>query len=233
MKGFGKLLSGYCIILAASFGIIQLTHKSVQVLAENTLLKTANTIVIDPGHGGVDGGAISCAGTPESKINLEICLRLNDLLHFVGYPTVMIRTEDVSVYTTGDTIAQKKRSDLKERARLTNSTENPILLSIHQNLFLDSRYSGAQVFYAQTKGSQALAKKLQEKLVDALNPGSNRKEKRSSGVYLMEHIQCPGVLIECGFLSNPEEEAKLKTKPYQQKLCSVIVSAVSEYLSNT
>ena len=99
--------------------------------------------------------------------------------------------------------------------------------------FTDSRYSGAQVFYAGTEGSAQLAKLLQERLVSTLNPGSNRKCKKSDGVYLMEHIDCTGVLIECGFLSNAEEEAKLSCSTYQKKLCCVIAATVSQYLSNT
>ena len=151
----------------------------------------------------------------------------------LGYDTRMIRTTDTSVYTKGETIAQKKISDLKERVRIVNETENALLLSIHQNNFTDGRYSGAQVFYAGTEGSAQLAKLLQEQLVSALNPGSNRKCKKSDGVYLMEHIDCTGVLIECGFLSNVEEEAKLSCGTYQKKLCCVIAATVSQYLSNT
>ena len=124
-------------------------------------------------------------------------------------------------------------SDLKERVSIVNSTPNAMLLSIHQNNFSDSRYSGAQVFYADTQGSERLAKVLQCALISSLNKGSNRKCKKSDGVYLMEHISCPGILVECGFLSNPEEEARLRSRDYQQKLCCVIASTVSSFLSDT
>lgn len=190
-------------------------------------------IVLDAGHGGEDGGATSCTGVLESGINLEITLRLRDLLHLLGRETRMIRTSDISVYTKGGSIAQKKMSDLKERVRIVNSTPNAMLLSIHQNNFSDSRYSGAQVFYADTQGSERLAKVLQCALISSLNKGSNRKCKKSDGVYLMEHISCPGILVECGFLSNPVEEARLRSRDYQQKLCCVIASTVSSFLSDT
>ena len=180
-----------------------------------------------------DGGATSCTGLVESTYNLDISLRLNDLLHLLGHDTQMTRTTDISIYTKGGTIAQKKASDLKERVRIVNETENALLISIHQNNFSDSRYSGAQVFYAGTEGSAALAKQLQSALVAALNPGSSRKSKIGDGIYLMEHIDCPGVLIECGFLSNAAEEARLRNAEYQKKLCCVIAATVSEYLSNT
>ena len=201
---------------------------SRQVSSSDTI-----TVVIDAGHGGMDGGATSCTGKLESGYNLEISQRLNDLFHLLGYDTRMIRTTDTSIYTKGNTIAQQKVSDLKERVRIVNETENGLLLSIHQNNFSDSRYSGAQVFYATTENSEALAKALQTKLVASLNPGSNRKSKKSEGIYLMEKIQRTGVLIECGFLSNTEEEAKLGSAQYQKNLCCVIAATVSRFLSNT
>lgn len=187
-------------------------------------------IVIDAGHGGVDGGATSCTGVLESSINLQIALKLNDLFHLLGYQTKMIRTTDISVYTSGTTIAQKKVSDLKERLRIISATENALLVSIHQNQFQDSQYSGAQVFYAGTAGSADLAKALQSGFRTAIDPANRRLEKKSTGVYLMEHIQCPGVLIECGFLSNPREEALLRSDAYQKNICAVIASEVSVFL---
>ena len=228
-----KWISSYAVILGLTLLITCWSSHAVTVFSENAPIKRRNTIVIDPGHGGIDGGATSCTGILESRFNLEISLRLNDLFHFLGYQTKMIRTEDISVYREGDTVARKKISDLKERVRMAAETENPVLLSIHQNYFPDGCYSGAQVFYAKTEGSKGLAAELQRGFVKYLNPGSRRQEKKSSGIYLMEHISCPAILIECGFLSNPEEEAKLRDKNYQQKLCCVIVSVVSSSLSNT
>lgn len=189
--------------------------------------------MIDPGHGGEDGGATSCTGRMESEYNLAISTKLEDLLHLLGYRTRMTRTSDVSIYRTGDTIAQKKHSDLQERVRIVNETDNALLISIHQNQFRESQYSGAQVFYAKTDGSKELGHQLQANLVASINPGSNRKSKPISGIYLMERIRCTGVLLECGFLSNPQEEARLRDGEYQKKLCCVIAATVSEYLSNT
>jgi len=158
-------------------------------------------------------------------------LRLNDLLHLLGYKTRMIRTTDISIYTEGESIAAKKVSDLKNRVRITNETDNAILISIHQNHFSDSRYSGAQVFYPNTPGSEKFAKNLQALMIRSLNKSSKRQAKKSEGVYLMQNIQCTGILIECGFLSNPEEEQKLRNPIYQKKLCSVIASALSSHIS--
>lgn len=230
-----KIIHGipYCLIVLIILLSVLWGNQAVTAMAENKPVPRQNCIVIDPGHGGVDGGAISVTGKPESSFNLEISLRLNDLLHLLGYQTKMIRKEDISVYTSGNTIAQKKVSDLKERLRIIEDTAHPILLSIHQNIFSQERYRGAQVFYADTTGSADLAKELQNLFIQTLNKGSNRTCRRSKGVYIMEHIRCPGVLIECGFLSNIQEEALLRTSEYQKKLCCIIASSLSRFLSNT
>lgn len=210
--------------------VIFMGNRAITVISEGLPIKRTNCIIIDAGHGGVDGGATSCTGKLESGLNLEIALRLNDLFHLLGYETRMIRTTDISIHTKGETIAQKKVSDLKERVRICNDTENAILLSIHQNNFTDSRYSGAQVFYSNQDESRQLAENLQTNFRGTLNPGSKRQVKKGNGIYLLEHITCPGILIECGFLSNHEEEAKLRNPDYQQKLCCVIVSGVTNFL---
>lgn len=213
------------------FGTL-LGNQTVAVISEMVPMERLHRIVIDPGHGGEDGGAVSCTGKNESMFNLQISLRLNDLLHLLGYDTVMIRTTDTSVYTAGQTIAQKKVSDLKQRVRIVDRTYNPILVSIHQNTFPEGKYSGAQVFYASSAGSQELAKQLQDALVSALKPGSNRRAKQGSGIYLLDKINAPGILVECGFLSNPQEEALLSTSDYQKKLCCVISASLSQFLAS-
>lgn len=226
------LLPFYLLVVIVFIGIAKGGSQAVTAINQNLPVEREHRIVIDAGHGGVDGGATSCTGVLESAINLEIALRLNDLMHFLGYETVMIRTTDVSVYTEGNTIAAKKVSDLKERVRIANSTEGAIVLSIHQNTFSSSRYSGAQVFWAENEQSRELATSLQSALVAALDPSSRRVSKKATGVYLMEHIDCTGVLIECGFLSNPEDEAKLRSERYQQQLCCVIAATVSSYIDS-
>ena len=227
----------YYLFCAATMALMILCawwgSRAVSVISETLPFERRHCVVIDPGHGGEDGGATSCTGRLESEYNLAISRRLDDLLHLLGYRTRMTRTSDVSIYSTGDTIAQKKVSDLKERVRIVNEISNALLVSIHQNQFSDSRYSGAQVFYAKTEGSKELGQQMQTKLVEALNPGSNRKSKPISGVYLMEKINCTGVLVECGFLSNPREESRLRNSEYQKKLCCVISAAICQYLSNT
>lgn len=222
----------YLLVIIVFIGIALGGDYAVTTISQNTPVERYHTIVIDAGHGGIDGGATSCTGVLESKINLEIALRLDDLLHLLGYDTVMIRTTDISVYTEGNSIAAKKVSDLKERVRIINSTQNALLISIHQNTFPDSKYGGAQVFYGGAADSKTLATALQSAFISAVNPGSNRQCKKSDGIYLMQNIECTGVLVECGFLSNPTEEARLRSEDYQKKLCCVIAATVSTFLEN-
>lgn len=228
-KGRCPLPALYLYTVVGLMAAVLWGSRAVTVLSESLPIQREHCFVIDAGHGGEDGGATSCTGKLESAINLEIALRLDDLMHFLGHETRMIRTTDVSVYTKGESIAQKKVSDLKERVRIVNATDGAILLSIHQNNFSDSRYYGAQVFYADSQESYELANKMQSAFVATINPGSNRKVKQAAKVYLMEHIECPGVLIECGFLSNPAEEAKLRSPDYQKALCCVIAATAVSY----
>lgn len=226
------LLPVYIVVLVAFLLLAIGGSRAVTVLSENAPIINRKVVVIDPGHGGVDGGATSVTGVLESQLNLEIALRLNDLMHLLGIDTVMIRQTDCSVYTEGETIAQKKVSDLKQRVRVVNNTPNATLVSIHQNLFVDEMYSGAQVFYAPTQGSQDLAKQMQTAFIHTINPESNRKSKKAESIYLMQHIHCPGILIECGFISNHQEEAKLRNPEYQKQLCAVIASVLSTFLNS-
>ena len=223
----------YFVVLFAFIAATVVGNRAITVMTQSTQKPNRSIIVIDAGHGGEDGGATSCTGILESVLNLEIANRLSDLMHLLGYNTVMVRTTDTAIHTQGNTIAARKASDLKARVQLANETENGLLISIHQNYFTDERYSGAQVFFSATAGSEELATILQTNMVSALNPGSKRKAKRAAGVYLMEHITCTGVLVECGFLSNHIEEAKLRSPDYQKKLCCVIATSVNQYLKNT
>lgn len=225
-----RLIPIYGLVFLLVILITLMGNKAVQAVSETALIKRTHTIIIDAGHGGEDGGALSCTGVPESAINLEIALRLNDLMQFLGFQTKMIRTEDISVYTEGESISQKKISDLKARVRICNETEGAVLLSIHQNTFTDSRYSGAQVFYPATAGSMDFATDLQAALIRTVNPGSKRAAKKAQGIYLMEHVQCPAILLECGFLSSVEEEARLRSHSYQNKLCCVIASTTARFV---
>lgn len=226
-----SMITIYILVISGMISVALLMTKSVTAMVENTPVHNRTTIVIDAGHGGIDGGATSKTGVLESKTNLQIALRLRDLCHLLGMKTLMIRTEDISVYTSGDTISAQKISDLKERVRIVNECEDCLLISIHQNYFSDGKYSGAQIFYNKNARSEELANTMQTSLIQTLNPGSKRKAKQADGIYLMQKIRTTGLLIECGFISNINEDQLLQTKEYQQKLCMVISSVLSIYLN--
>jgi len=229
MKKSITMIVSYLLIITCLVLGIYVGNRTISVISQQLPFSRAYSIVIDPGHGGEDGGAISYTGVPESRLNMDISLRLRDLLHFLGYNTVMTRISDESIHIQGNTISARKMSDLKERVRIVNETENAHLISIHQNTFSDSRYNGAQVFYSKNGDSQRLAKKMQNAFSKCLMPENHREIKKAEGIYLMEHIDRPGVLIECGFLSNPEEEGKLRDPIYQRKIACVVASQIAEF----
>ncbi|MDD3165723.1 MAG: N-acetylmuramoyl-L-alanine amidase [Oscillospiraceae bacterium] len=190
-------------------------------------------VVLDAGHGGEDGGAVTPDGVHESEINLAITKRLEQFLRLNGCKTVMVREQDTAIYSAdAKTIAQKKVSDLHNRVLLVNSTPNSLLVSIHQNIYTESKYHGAQVFYAATDGSKALAELAQHAIAAGIDPGNHRAVKSAGkSIYLLQHIQCTGVLVECGFLSNPQEAVNLQQSDYQKKLACAISGALLHYLN--
>lgn len=189
------------------------------------------TVVIDPGHGGEDGGAVSPGGVAEAQINLDVSLRLNDLLRFAGQRTSLTRREDVMLCGEGlDTIRQRKSSDLKNRVRIVESTENAVLLSIHQNSLPSSPVThGAQVFWNRQEGAEPLAEGIQAALNLGINAGNEKRPRQiPDTIYLMKNISAPGVLVECGFLSNGPETERLQEPSYQLRLAAAIAAG---YLS--
>ena len=232
MKRKWILPSIYLLVVLGMLSALQFGSRCVTVLSQQIPIERQHCIVIDPGHGGIDGGATSCSGVLESKYNLDIAIRLDDLFHLLGYDTKMTRRSDVSIHTQGSTIAQQKVSDLRERVKICNETENGLLISIHQNMYPEANCSGAQIFYPDTPGSRELAKALQEKMRLNLDPENNRTAQQGRGIYLLEELQITGVLVECGFISNPREDALLKTDRYQKQICAVIASAVIDYMTN-
>lgn len=223
-----RAIIGVILLVVATIPFLRRPGPTVPTLSGQTQLQGV-TVVIDAGHGGEDGGAVSPAGTVESGINLEIALRLDAILGLYGADTVLLRTEDVSLHDPdAQTLREKKASDLHNRVEMVESVPNALLVSIHQNTYTGSgRYHGAQVFYADEESSRPLAEHAQEILRQSLDPENTRQAAKLPGtVYLMEHITCPAILVECGFLSNPEEDALLRTAAYQTKLAAALASAL-------
>ncbi len=193
-------------------------------------LETSGVVyVIDAGHGGEDGGALSADGVKESGINLAVARKVELLLRFLGAGTRMTRTDDVSIYSDGaETLRQKKASDLKNRVALVNETPNAILVSIHQNsLPSASSVHGAQAFYGAVGESGVLASSVQEMLNQSVNIGNEKCEKKiDPSIYLMKNAACPAILVECGFLSNAAETRLLQEPSHQTKLAVAIAAGL-------
>ncbi|WP_251318152.1 N-acetylmuramoyl-L-alanine amidase [Flintibacter muris] len=217
-------LVGTVVLLALTLG--RLNGMMEPVMELETLQRTG-PLVLDAGHGGEDGGAVSITGAPESQINLAIVLKLRDVLGLYGVDPILLREEDISLHDdNANTLREKKRSDLKNRVTVVENVEGGTLLSIHQNTYPGSQYHGTHVFYAPTEGSQSLAEHFQNSIKTALQPDNERAVKQiPDTVYIMNHITCPAILIECGFLTNPEEEALLRDEDYQRKLSAVIAAS--------
>jgi len=170
---------------------------------------------------------VSLTGVPESQINLAIVQKLDGILGFLGEAPQLLRNEDVSLHDeTASTIREKKVSDLKNRVKTVQEVAGATLLSIHQNSYPEQKYNGTQTFFADTDGSQELAEHIQRAIQQTIQMSNTRQAKKiPENVYLMNHVECRAVLVECGFLTNPEEERLLRDDAYQKKLASVLACA--------
>lgn len=191
-------------------------------------------IILDPGHGGEDGGTVGVNGIYEKDINLAVAQKINTILRTAGIATVMTRTEDVLLYDkNSDYQGQKKVQDLLTRRKIAETYDNAIFVSIHMNAFPESQYHGLQVYYSTNSAeSIRLAEEIQTITTEWLLPNNTRRIKAAgSNIYLLDRLHCPAVLIECGFLSNPEECQNLSTEEYQQQLALTISLAIIYQIS--
>lgn len=191
------------------------------------------TIILDAGHGGMDGGCVSYNGVSEKGINLNIMLNLKALLEAYGYQVVTTRDSDRSIHDNGtEGLSNQKKSDMKNRLDIFNSRENAIAISIHQNQYTDEKYSGAQMFCSETNPESArLAQALQDSFVCEIQP-DNKREIKLSGkeLYLIYYTKVPSVMAECGFLSNKAEADLLLTEEYQKQVAFTIFKGINKYL---
>lgn len=215
------------LIFAASF-----SYASQEAIDTASISMKNMVVIVDPGHGGRDSGAIGGAGTEEADINLSIALKLRRLIEQAGGIALSIREEDIGLYTEGKKTG-RKLEDLKNRQRMFSESEANIAISIHLNSFPQSQYYGAQTFYKEGDDrSRRLAEYIQAEMISIMNRGNARKIKPKGDLYLFKGNNIPGALVECGFLSNPEEEQLLKQEHYQEKLAWCIFSGIVEYLEN-
>lgn len=193
------------------------------------------TIVLDAGHGGTDGGAVGRSGTQEKDLNLKIAKKTQEFMRFFGIPVVMTREDDRSLHSeNAKTVRQQKAEDLKYRCDFTMEQEAPVYIAIHQNFYDDHVSRGAQVFYAEGNSEgKILAERIQNNLKKVLDQRNQRSAaKNPNGNYLLEHIHCPAVIVECGFLSQPEEEMLLCSPDYQAKIAIALTMSAMDALAN-
>lgn len=220
----------FLFAFALTFSVCD-TTENISVSAQTSQGKTP-IIVIDAGHGGEDGGAVSPSGLLEKDINLDIALTLKKFLIQSGFEVKMIRTTDTAIYSSSAvTLREKKTSDLHNRVDIINNNPDNILISIHQNKFEQSKYKGTQIFYSVNNPlSETLANSIRMSVKGLLQNDNNRECKPAEkNIYLLYNSSVPAVLVECGFLSNPEEEELLSLKEYRNNIAFSIYTGFLEF----
>ncbi|MGN0451080.1 MAG: N-acetylmuramoyl-L-alanine amidase [Acutalibacteraceae bacterium] len=208
--------------------------KGYEYIAVGGIANERQTIILDAGHGGFDGGAVAPDGTVEKDINLKIALTLKEFLKQGGFEVLMTRESDVSTDDVEtDKIATRKKSDLKNRLGLMKDNPDAIFVSIHLNKFTTSAANGSQVFYcADHNESKVLGECIQKSIVKLLQPENTRVNKQAtSSTYLLYNATVPAVLVECGFLSNSAELKRLKDEEYQKKMAFSIFCGITSFYS--
>ena len=230
IKVFNLWVIGICLFLL--FGIM--IYLGLRTETVKNLPVSEKVLVLDAGHGGMDGGANLKDGTMEKNINLSITKYLKEYLEQSGAKVIMTREKDISLHEIStDTIKNKKRADLLKRREIANTSGADAFISIHINYFEQEKYKGAQVFY-ETKNSQSidLAKSIQDSMVNLLDKNNKRTiAKIADNKILYNDLKIPSVLVECGFLSNNNEAKLLKTKEYQQKVAYSIYLGIMDYFA--
>ena len=220
-------------MIAGVFSYIALRPGSSQDAAGENEKRTFCTVILDAGHGGEDGGAVSCTGSAEKDLNLDITLRLRDLLQANGVQVILTRETDILLYDRNTNYqGRKKALDLAARYRIAQENPDSIFVSIHMNSYPQAQYSGLQVWYSPNHtDSKAIADTIQQTIREHLQPENDRKTKSAtSSIYLLHHISSPAVLVECGFLSNPEEAKRLDTEAYRDQLSFLLFLSIMKAL---
>ena len=229
MKRKSKLFLSLLLCLAIAVAMMRLSYDVSaygKMFAER---ESAWKIVIDAGHGGADPGKVGTDGTKESDINLAIAKELQALFTMAGAQVYMTREDDGSVYRKSEGFHKQK--DMEERARIINAHNADVLISIHQNSYTDTAVSGPQVFfYSGNEKGEMMEKSIQGSIEKRVNPPKKRQVKTGDEYYLLKQDEAAGVIVECGFLSNPKEMELLGTKDYQEKMAWAIYMGTMNYL---
>ncbi len=227
MRLFGKKIAALLLTLGlvAVFGNIFRPARLADALVRTSVGELRPTVVLDAGHGGFDGGTVSLYGTPEKEVNLAVALASCRFLQLFGFRVVLTRSEDTA-------LAADKKQDMHRRLEIIRREPDAVFLSIHQNHFTEQKYFGAQMFYGSRREqeSRQLAAVLQDRFRENLNMQNNRQIKPApADLYLFKNAPQPCVLVECGFLSNPEEAKLLVNPDYQGQIAFTIAQAVFEF----
>lgn len=219
-----------CLLFLLIFAVINNNQKYINTSANPS--NNFDTIIIDAGHGGEDGGAV-IGEIVEKDINLEISLKLEKALKSMGYNVIMTRTEDKLIYDPAEskTMRQKKSADIHKRTDIVNKSNNAILISIHQNKYPSPSSKGAQVFYSpKDSRSEVLAQNIQSAIGEMLQPKNKRMIKKSgTNIYMLYNAKIPAVMVECGFISNPNECKNLRDDEYQNKMVYCILCGILKF----
>ncbi len=201
-----------------------------EALSAGTAEAERVTVILDPGHGGRDGGAHGEDGTLEKDLNLSVSKKLAELLALADVNVVMTRDRDIELADPSS--SHKKRDDLNARLAMTKQYDRAVLVSIHMNKFPVEKYSGLQVYYSQNhKGSLVLAETVQKNAVSLRQENARQVKAAGDNIFLLHHAAIPAVLVECGFLSNPTERELLKNEDYQMGLAMTLASSILDYLT--
>ena len=233
---FKKWTALYVATILALFAIFAaiLWQGNAVNASKNLELKQSGEfiLIIDPGHGGFDPGAVASDGTAESGINLAVGLQMEEMARLLGVETDMTRREDVSTESDASAaVRQRKNSDLKNRVEQINGVSGGVLVSLHQNSLPQvPAVHGAQVFYSEVEGSRELAETVQAALNTVINDRNKEVKAAGGGGYLLKNAKIPAILVECGFLSNGDETVLLNTQAHQNRLALTILASVLEHL---
>lgn len=210
------------------FSIVSSKRESVNT----SDVKNQVTVILDAGHGGIDGGAVGVSGSLEKQLNLAIATKVKDLLSAQGYTVVMTRENDELL--TLDGVGSQKSNDLRARVKIAESHENAIFVSIHMNRFPDSSVKGITFYFSPNHpDSYRLADSLHTAMLESVQPDNRRPMKEATkSIYILHTVTLPAVLVECGFLSNALEEAMLNDDDYQNTLAEMIFRGVTNYLQS-
>ena len=219
------------VLILTTVAITKQLNEDVMLEVFGPKPKVLATVVLDAGHGGMDPGKVGVAGTLEKELNLELVYRVKRLLEQNNVRVVLTRESDAGLYTDAD--SNKKSADMRKRIEIIEKEAPALVVSIHQNSYTSPSCKGAQVFYYEgSENGKALAERLQSVIKETLADGNTREAKANGSYYMLKKSVYTSVIVECGFLSNPEEEALLLREEYQEKIAWAIHLGILQYLNN-